>query len=127
MIYIALIAVAGILLLQFSGAVPMSSVGGPMTIAVVIFAAALAVAIHEAWTNKRGVIGWIVNIPVAFVGTFLGAEVGNLILEPVLMKMNLQGSLAETRGPLLYIDSAAMMLIALLGSWLALQFVNRWR
>ena len=59
--YIALIAVIAIILLQFSGAVPQASVGGPMTLALVFFAAVLAVAIHEAWSNNRGVLGWIVN------------------------------------------------------------------
>lgn len=52
--YIALAAVFGIVFLQGSGAIPMSSVGGPMTIAMVGFTAMLAVAIYEAWTMKRG-------------------------------------------------------------------------
>jgi hypothetical protein len=131
--YIALIAVIAIILLQFSGAVPKSSVGGPMTLALVFFAATLAVAIHEAWTNKRGVLGWIVNIPVSLVGGFLAAEVGNLLVVPILMLVqilglqNLEGSLAATGGPLLYVSLAAMMLLMLLGSWTALQIVNRWR
>ena len=49
--YIALIAVIAILLLQVSGAVPQSSVGGPMTLALVFLIAVLAVGIHEAWSN----------------------------------------------------------------------------
>lgn len=131
--YIAPIAVIAIILLQFSGAVPQSSVGGPLTLALVFFAAALAVGIHEAWTNKRGVLGWIVNIPVSLVGGFLAAEVGNLIFPLILMLanilglLNLGGSLAASGGPLLYVSLAAMMLLILLGSWIALQFVNRWR
>jgi hypothetical protein len=131
--YIAPIAVIAIILLQFSGAVPQSSVGGPLTLALVFFVATLAVGIHEAWTNKRGVLGWIVNIPVSLVGGFLAAEVGNLIFPLILMLanslglLNLGGSLAATGGPLLYVSLAAMMLLILLGSWIALQFVNRWR
>ena len=127
--YIAPIAVIAIVLLQLSGAVPKSSVGGPLTLALVFFAAALAVGVHEAWSNKRGVLGWIVNIPVSLVGGFLAAEVGNLIMEPILMllPLNLNGSLAATGGPLLYVSLAAMMLLMLAGSWIALQFVNRWR
>ena len=39
--YIALIAVFTLLLLELSGANPRSSVGGPMTIALVFFIAAL--------------------------------------------------------------------------------------
>ena len=125
--YIAPIAVIAIVLLQLSGAVPQSSVGGPMTLALVFFAAALAVGIHEAWSNKRGVLGWIVNIPVSLVGAFVAAEVGNLIMEPMLMLLNLNGSLAATGHPLLYVFLVGMMLLMLLGSWIALQIVNRWR
>lgn len=131
--YIALIAVIAILLVQFSGAVPDSSVGGPMTLALVVFVASLAVGVHDAWTNKRGVLGWIVNVPVSLIGAFLAAEVGNLLVLPILMLLqilglsNLEGSIAATGGFLLYASLAGMMLLMLLGSWLALQVVNRWR
>jgi len=125
--YIVPIAVIAILALQFSGAVPQSSVGGPMTLALVFFAAALAVGIHEAWTSSRGVLGWILSIILAFVGSFIGAEVGNLVLEPILMQMNIGGSLAQTRHPMLYVSSVAMMLFGLVGAWVALKAVSRWR
>jgi hypothetical protein len=132
--YIAPLAVVAIILLQLSGAVPQSSVGGPMTLALVYFAAMLAVGIHEAWSKKRGVLGWIVNIPVSLVGGFLAAEVGNLAFETILMLLylggvglNQGGSLAATGGPLLYLTLAGMMLLMLLGSWTALRIVNRWR
>ena len=62
---IALIAVIAILLLEASGAIPQSSVGGPMTLALVFLIAALAVGIHDAWSNKRGVRGWVVSIAAA--------------------------------------------------------------
>ena len=54
--YIAPIAVIAILLLQFSGAVPQSSIGGPMTLALVFFAGALAVGIHEAWSSSYAIM-----------------------------------------------------------------------
>jgi hypothetical protein len=129
--YIALIAVIGILLLQLTGAIPLSSVGGPMVIALAFFAAALAVAIHEAWTKKRGLLGWIVNIVVSFVGGYLAAELSELLLIPILLLVspfvNLNGSLAATGGPVLYASLAGMILVMLLGSWGALWIVNRWR
>jgi hypothetical protein len=129
--YIALIAVVGILLLQASGAVPLSSVGGPITLALAFFAAALAVAIHEAWTKKRGVLGWIVNIVVSFVGAFVAANLGEVVIVVPLMLLNpllnISGSLAATGGPVLYVSLAAMMGLILLGSWGALWIVNRWR
>ena len=132
--YIAPIAVIAIVLLQFSGAVPKSSVGGPMTLAIVFLGAAVAVGIHEAWTQKRGVLGWIVSIVVALVGAFLASQLGELLFVLILMLLNLVGSLAPigsslaaTGGPLLYVSLAAMMLLMLLGSSIALRIVNRWR
>ncbi len=125
--YIALTAVAAILFLEFSGAVPQSSVGGPMTLALVFFTAALAVGIREAWLNKRGVFGWIVSIIVALVGAFVAAEVGNLVFEAMLGLMHFEGSLVQTQHPLLYVSLAGMMLLMLFGSWLALRVVGRMR
>ena len=125
--YIALIAVIAILLLEISGAIPRSSVGGPMTIALVFFIAAVAVGIHEAWSNKRGVLGWIVSIVVALVGGLVGASLGSMVLETIQGLLNLEGALAETRHPLLYVSLVGMMLFALLGSWLALRIVDRMR
>lgn len=78
-------------------------------------------------------LGWIVNIPVVLVGGFLAAEVLNLIFPQILTLakslglLNLEGSLAAAGGLLLYVSLAANMLLMLLGSWLALQVVNRWR
>jgi len=125
--YIALIAVIAILLVQASGAVPQSSVGGPMTLALVFFGAALAVGIHEAWLKKRGVLGWIGSIVVSFVGAFVAAEIGNLIFEALLVLLHFEGSLAASGGALLYVSLAGMMLLMLLGSWTALRIVDRWR
>jgi hypothetical protein len=97
----------------------------------------LAVAIHEAWTKRRGVLGWIVNVVLSFVGAFLAVEVGNIVMELLLVALSatgllaamggMSGSLASTGGPLLYLMLAAMMLWTILGSWLALKVVNRWR
>ena len=125
--YITLIAVSAILLLQLTGAIPQASVGGPMTLALAFLVAALAVGIHEAWSNKRGVLGWIVSIVVALVGGLVGASLGSMVMEAILMQTNLEGSLAETRHPLLYVSLAGMMLLTLLGSWIALRIVDRMR
>ncbi len=48
------IAVITVLLLQLSGAIPQSSVGGPMTIAMVLFIAVLAVAIQRCMVAEGG-------------------------------------------------------------------------
>jgi hypothetical protein len=124
MAYIAAIAVAGILLLHFTGSIPLASVGGSLTIGLALIVAGLAVGIHEAWTSKRGVLGWIVNIAVSFLGTFVAAQLGGLIM---VMLLPSRGSLAATGGAVMAIALAGAMLFALLGAWGALQLVNRWR
>lgn len=125
---IALIAVIGILLLQATGAIPLESVGGAMTIGLAYIAAALAVGLHEAWTNRRGVLGWIVNIVVSFLGALVGAQLGGFV---IVMLMGLTGtmdtSLAKTGGLAMSVALAGGMLATLMGAWGALWVVNRWR
>lgn len=126
--FIVPIAVLAIWALQASGSVPNSSVGGPMTLAIVYFAAVLVVAIYEAWVNKRGPLAYVGNIVVAFVGSFIAAELANLAFEPILMAISTGGALVETApGALLYGGLAVMMLIMLFGAWGAIQLANRWR
>jgi hypothetical protein len=127
MMTIALIAVTAIVLLELSDALPKSSVGGPMAMAMIFFLAVLAVGLYEAWSQKRGVQGWIVSIVTSVVGGFFGAAVASVILETILSQLNLGVPLAESQHPVRYIASAGMMLLALLGSWFALQIVNRYR
>ena len=133
MLYIALIAVIGILLLQWTGSIPLASVGGSMTIGFAFIAAALAAGIHEAWTMRRGVLGWIVNIVVSFLGAFLAAQLGGMVIVMLVMlvgslvDLNLKGSLMASGEPVASIALAGGMVATLLGSWGALQIVNRWR
>lgn len=125
--YLAPIAVIGILLLQLSGVVPQSSVGGPMTLALGFLVAAVAVGIQEAWSQERGVLGWIVNVVVAFFGGIVGGLVGSMVLEAVPALASLAGSLASSGNVLLYVMLAAQMLFVLFGAWIALQLVNKLR
>src|SRR4051794_24112584 len=124
--YIALIAVIAIVLLQLTDAIPQSSVGGAMTLALTFLVAALAIGMHEAWSKKRGVLGWIVSIVASLAGAFLAASLGSMVMETILMHLNLEGPLA-TRHPVIYVSFAGMMLLTLLGSWIALWIVNRLR
>ena len=125
MIYIAMIAAAGILLLQFTDSIPMASVGGSMMIALVYIGAALAVGIQEAWAKKRGALGWIVNVVVSFVGALVAAPVGGGLLAMLLSDGS--GSLAAAGGARFSIALVGGMLVTLLGAWCALWIVNRWR
>lgn len=125
MIYIAAIAAIVILLLQFTDSIPMASVGGAMTIAIAYIGAGLAVGIHEAWTKKRGVFGWVVNILVTFVGAVAATTLGGDSLAMLLSDGS--GSLAAAGGARFSIALVGGMLITLLGAWGALWIVNRWR
>jgi hypothetical protein len=126
--YIVLTAVIGILLLQSGGAIPLDSVGGAMVIAMAVLGGALAVGIHEAWTKKRRVLGWIVNIVVSLVGALLVAPLGGMVMVMLLVPfMDGASSLAAAGGPQMSIALAGQMAITLLGSWGALWIVNRWR
>lgn len=124
MVYIAVIGVAAILLLQATGMIPLSSVGGPLTIGAVILLIILAVAIHEAWSQRRGPLGWIVNLVVAFVGGMLGAQLGGFVASMILPS---SGSLAAAGGVVFSIALVVSVLSAVAGAWAAIQLVNRWR
>lgn len=125
MIYIALIAIAGILILQMADLIPLASVGGSMTIAVAYISGALVVGIHEAWANKRGVLGWIMNVIVSFTGAIVIAPLGGMVL--ALLLSDGSRSIAAAGGARLAIALAGGMLATLLGAWGALWIVNLWR
>lgn len=128
MTYIVLIAVIGLLLLQWTGAVPVDSVGGALVIAAAVLVGTLAVAIHEAWTRKRGVLGWIVNIVVSCAAVLLVAPLGGAVMVTLLFPfMDGSSSLAAAGGPMMSVALAGQMAITPLGAWGALWLVNRWR
>ena len=128
MTYIVLIAVISVLLLQWTGSIPLDSVGAAMVIAVPVLAGTLAVAIHEAWTKKRGVLGWIVNIVVSFVGAFLLAPLAGMVMAMLLSPfMEGASSLAAAGDPQMSIALAGHVALTLLGTWCALWLINRWR
>ncbi|MGJ5177151.1 hypothetical protein ACQR16_01045 [Bradyrhizobium oligotrophicum] len=129
MYIIVLIAVVGIVVLQMAGAIPMDAVGGGLVIASATFVAVLAIAVYEAWTNKRGVLGWIVNIVVSFLGAFFAAQLGGpLVAIPLLTVAGGDGnSLAAAGGGVMLVALALMMVVAIAGSVGALWLVNRRR
>jgi len=122
---IALLAVLATILLGLIGT--NSSVGGPLTIMLILFLTMLAVGIYEAWSNKRGALGWIVNIVASVIGGFVVAIFVGMAMEMMLPHLHLEGSLASSQHPLLYIVLAGMAILAVLGSWTTLQIANRFR
>jgi hypothetical protein len=96
-----------------------------MTIGLAYLVAALAVGIHEAWTQRRGVLGWIVNIVVTFVGTLVAAPIGGMVI--ALLLSDGSQSLAASGGIRFSIALAGGMLVTLLAAWGALWIVNRLR
>jgi hypothetical protein len=122
---IIVIAVMAMVLIDLSDSLPKSSVGGPMTMMMIVLLAVVTLGMYDAWSQKRGVLGWIASIAASVVGGFLGAAVASGILGSVLSYLSLGVPLAETQHPLRTIASAGMMLLAMLGAWIALQFVGR--
>lgn len=128
MMYIVPIAVIGVLLLQWTGAIPLDAVGGSLVIAAAVLIGSQAVAIHEAWTKRRGALGWIVNMLVAFVGALLIAPLGGALMVMLLSPfMDGSSSLAAAGGARMSFALAGQTTITLLGAWGALWLVNRWR
>jgi uncharacterized membrane protein YeaQ/YmgE (transglycosylase-associated protein family) len=122
---IALLSVAALLLVELSGAMPRSSVGGPLTIMLIMLIAMLAVGIHEAWTKKRGPLGWIASIVASVIGGFVAASLVSLVMDMIRPHLHLNGSLVSSQHPLLYISLAGMAILTVLGSWITLQ-IPRW-
>jgi hypothetical protein len=69
-----------------------------------------------------------VNIVVSFVGVFLVAPTGGMVVALLLSPfMGGSASLAAAGGPVMHVALAGMMIVTLMGSWGALWVVNRWR
>ena len=122
---IALLAVMAVFLQNLIGT--RSSVGGPMTIMLILFLAMLAVGIYEAWLKKRGALGWIVNIVASVIGGFAAAIIVGMAMETILPHLHLEGSLVSSQHPLLYVFSAGTAILTVLGAWIPLQIANRFR
>lgn len=85
-----------------------------------------AVGIYEAWKKRRGPVGWIVNILASVVGgTIGGFALGSAAMLPAAaLSKQLGPSWAELDASLGLLGTVAGLV---LGSWLALRIVNRFR
>ncbi|PDT87508.1 hypothetical protein CO669_25440 [Bradyrhizobium sp. Y36] len=122
---ITLLAVAAMLLLEVLG--PTSSVGGSMSFMLVFVVVTLAVAIYEAWSNRRGALGRIVNVFASIVGGLTTVALVGMGMETILPYLHLEGSLASSQQPLKYVVVAVIAVLMVAGSWIPLQIVNRLR
>lgn len=60
---------------------------------LVFVAAMLGVAIYEIWSNRRGAIGWIVNIVAAAFGGLLAAALIGMAMDAMLPHLQFEGRL----------------------------------
>ena len=86
-----------------------------------------AVLQQKPGIKRRGVLGWIVNIISSFLGTFVAAQFGGLIMVMILSPFMDGSSLAASGGAVMAVSLAGTMAAAVMGSWGALAIVNRWR
>jgi hypothetical protein len=123
---IALITSLGVILVDLFG--PKASVGGPLVMGLVVIIAMFAVGVYEAWTSKRSVVGWIVNILGAFVGGLVAVTIVPFLVEPLILLFQSDGSsLSSSHNPLKYIVLIATASLTVYAVWLTLQLVNRFR
>lgn len=128
MLYIAVFALAAAFLLQASGAIPASSVGGPMFIALAVFLGAFVVAIEEAWRRRRNALGWVVNAVLTLVAAFFVAPLAGFVMALALEPFMGGGtSLAASGGPAFFLAIAGVLGLTMLGCRGALEFAGRWR
>ena len=116
-IIVTLATAAVLLILDVTGMLQ-GSVGGSMTVFMVLMIAALVVGIVDAWSMRRGVLGWIVSILVALVGAIIGGLASGMVMDTVLSLIRFEGRPGQIFG-------IVGVIITLTGSWLGL--VNRFR
>jgi hypothetical protein len=122
---VALLAVIAMLLVDIFG--PKESVGGALTTGAVVILIILAVGIYEAAANRRGVLGWIVNIVAVVVGGFVVINIIGLLMDLIIPLLRLDMALAKSGHPVKYVLTAGTAVLVVLGTWAPLLIINRWR
>jgi uncharacterized membrane protein YeaQ/YmgE (transglycosylase-associated protein family) len=92
---------------------------------LVSFLVMLAVGIYEAWSNKRGPLGWIANIVLAVVGGLVALSLMGMAMETIMTAIHFEGKLATSHHPLRYFADVAMPVCTVLGSWIAVNIIHR--
>ncbi|MCK1388175.1 hypothetical protein [Bradyrhizobium sp. 21] len=87
----------------------------------------LGVAIYEAWSSKHAAIGWIINLFASIIGGLVMIALVGMAMEALLPYLHLERSLAFSQHPLKYGLVAAIAICVVLGSWIPLWTLNRFR
>lgn len=99
-----------------------TSEGAGLVYAVVLFFIVLGTGAYEAWSKKRGVLGWIVNILAAAFGCFLAIGVLGFGIEAAISRA--QWALPQI---LNYVVAAAGTSSIVLVSWLPIKIIDLFR
>lgn len=127
MVIIVVLAVVCIIALQVTGQIPPDAVGGSLMIGLVVFVGSIAMGLLEAFKMRRGIIGWLINPVVAFLGAFFAAQAGGMLVIMLLSPAMTGRSLAATGGPVMLIGLVLVTIISLGGAWAALLVLNKFR
>lgn len=100
-----------------------TSEGAGLAYAVVLFFIVLGTGAYEAWSKKRGVLGWIVNILAAAFGCFLAIGVLGFGMEAAISRA--QWSLLPQI--LNYVVAAVGTSFIVLVSWLPIKLIDLFR
>lgn len=91
------------------------------------FATAIFGLSYEAISKNRSGLGWIVNIVVSVIGGFVAVSFAGMAMETMLTQLHFEGSLMSSQHHLLYVSVTAIAILTVLGSWIPLQIVDRFR
>lgn len=118
-ILITLATASSLVLLDYLGMMK-GSVGGAFVVMFVMIIAALVIGMYEAWSMRRGVLGWLLSILIAIVGCMLGGLVSTTAIEATLAALRFEGRPGALFG-------FVSVIITLSGAWLTLWLAGRFR
>lgn len=98
------------------------SVGGSLMLGFILIAAALVAGIYDAWSMRRGPLGWLASIVVAVVAVIAGTSACGLLVGALATLLNLEGR----PGPLtLGLTSVLSVSVVWLALWVMDRFQSR--
>lgn len=122
---IILLAIAAMLTLERFG--PSSSVGGPMCMLLVLALIVRGVTAHEAKSSEGDEMHRGTCMVVSAIGGFAAFILFVLSTDLIEPYLPTDGPLDSSEDPAKYALVAASAIVMVLGSWLPLRAMNRWR